>query len=371
MDTNTTPQTPSPVRPAGGFPLDQQRRVVATRPAAAAHHEVLAAGIGHYRNPDRKLAAALAAAGYDQIPEEVIQYLRERRIKVVPAKTWAELEQFIEDSVLIIFPDNPFTAAEHQRAAAKYVSWCRTDLRLPLDAKVIWDRKTIDIYTTQGLDHLQPGTRRNERRFLDNISRVLVPENHPHAYTPQSEKSTFPPYSVSEMIMYRTWATGQTNPRYRRRAMLMLALSTGAGLQSNEFCHLYKEDIEITDDAVFVNITQGRKPRRIPVIPKWAEWLVPLVESTPNGELLWGQTNRKNGSNLLSAFVENAQGDGPSSRRLRNTWMVWLISHNVPLPIFFEIGGFQKMEHLGTLCTYAEMCNEPDCKTTHRGEGLR
>lgn len=371
MDTNATPQTPLPVRPAGGFPLDQQRRIVATRPAAAAHHEILAAGLGHYRNPDRTLAAALTAAGYYDIPKEVTRYLRERQIKVIPAASWEELEQLVEDSVLIIFPDNPYTAAEHQRAAAKFVHWCRTTLRLPLDAKVIWDRKTIDIYTTQGLKRLQPGTRRNERRFLDNISRVLAPENHPHAYTPQSEKSTFPPYTASEMLMHKTWARGQSNPRYRRRAMLMLALSTGAGLQSNEFCHLFREEVEIAGDAVFVNVTQGRKPRRIPVIPEWAEWLVPLVESTPDGELLWGQINRKNGSNLLSAFVENTQGDGPSSKRLRNTWMAWLISHNVPLPIFFEIGGFQKMEHLGTLCQYATMCQAPDCNTRHRGEGLR
>lgn len=169
------------------------------------------------------------------------------------------------------------------------------------------------------------------------------------------------------MRQHQDWAANQSHPLKRRRAIAMLALAAGAGVKSAEFALITPAHIECSDAGIVITVP-GNSPRRVPVIPAWDSWVESLVEDWPKNEPLWGEIKRKDHSNLQSTFVENAEGKGPRSDRLRNTWLVWHLNNRTPMKDLFYAAGFRKMEHLARLLVHCEFLPDTDFVSVLRGE---
>ncbi|MGK0716805.1 hypothetical protein ACR5KS_12240 [Leucobacter sp. W1153] len=356
------------VRPpySSGSEAQSQHMVFAPHPEASAHSVQLIQNLGTFRRPTAKTAEVLRKIGYYELPAEVWSHMRNRKPDV-NQETWGQIQQFVEDSVSVAGPQLPYGAGLVQSVVAKYVEWVLTVKHLPLDGKLIWSRQLIDLYATDPDSSLKPGTRRNYRSYLDRISKVLCPDEHPYTYTPQNRKSTVAPYSAGEMEQFRAWAVNQSNPTKRRRAMAMLALCVGAGLASSEVALITPKQVEITSAGIVIEVP-GNSPRRVPVVPEWDSWVRALVEDWPKDRIVWDEIKRKDHSNLLSTFVENAEGKGPRGDRLRNTWLVWHLNNRTPMKDLFYAAGFRKMEHLARLLAHCEFLPADQYVSVLRGE---
>lgn len=324
--------------------------------------------LGSFRRATSKTAKALREIGYYNFPEEVMTYMRTRKPDVSP-EMWGRIQQFVEDAVVLTAPQLPYAAGLIQSTTAKYVEWVITVKHLPLDGRIIWSRQMIDLYVTDANSHLSEGTRRNYRAHLNRVSKLLCPDEHPYEYTPQNRKSTVAPYTATEMTQFRSWAANQSIPKKRRRGIAMLALCAGAGLTSREVALITPAHIEVTPAGIIVNVP-GTNPRRVPVTPEWDSWILSLLENCPKNQVLWGEIMRKDHSNLLSTFVENAEGKGPRSDRLRNTWLVWHLNNRTPMKDLFYAAGFRKMEHLARLLAHCEPLPDTDYVSVLRGEAI-
>lgn len=338
----------------------------APHPEVAKHSEQLVVNLGTFRLPTAKTAKALRAIGYYETPQEVMTFMRTRKPDV-STEMWGRIQQFVEDAVALVAPQLPYAAGLVQSTTAKYVEWVITVKHLPLDGRIVWSRQLIDLYVTDANSHLAPGTRRNYRSHLNRISKLLCPDEHPFEYTPQNRKSTVDPYSDGEMQQYRGWASNQSIPLKRRRAIAMLALGTGAGIRSSEFALITPAHIERSGTGIVINVP-GNSPRRVPVIPTWDTWVESLVENWAMDEPIWGEIKRKDTSNLLSTFVENAEGKGPRGDRLRNTWLVWHLNNRTPMKGLFYVAGVRKMEHLARLLAHCDYLPDTDFISVLRGE---
>ncbi len=326
----------------------------ASAPEGFGDHQVLASYLGTFRQPTAKVCRALEALGYYEIPKVVLDSMQNHTPKKVDPARWPRIRAFVEDAVTVTLPTTEFSAQLVHTVAASYVSWAHFDQHLPLDGEVIWSRELIDLFVNDRYSHLAEGTRRNYRSYLNRISKALVPDEHPHEYRPLNRRNkALAPYTQAEMALHRSWATGQSYPPKRRRAMLMLALCAGAGLASNEIAHLQREHINVTPRGILIDVP-GNRPRQTPLLKEWDDWLLAAVDGIPAGDLVWGPVGRRDGSNTLSSFVENAQGTGPRSDRLRNTWIVWHLRNATPLVDLMFAVGTRKSDHFANFLPYCE-----------------
>lgn len=324
--------------------------------------------LGTFRRPTPGTAQVLRHIGYYDIPGEVMSHLRTRKPQIDPV-VWGRIQSFVEDAVALTAPQLPYPAGLTQSVLAGYIEWLVLVKHLPLDGRIAFSRQMIDLYVTDANTHLKPGTRRNYRAVLDRISKLLCPEEHPYSYTPQNRKSTVAPYTEAEMQQFRAWAAGQSQPVKRRRGMTMLTLCAGAGLTSGEVPLITPERVEVSDAGIVIDVP-SKNPRSVPLLSEWDAWMHALLEDCSATETLWGEIKRKNHSNLLSTFVENAEGKGlgPRGDRLRNTWLVWHLNNRTPMKDLFYAAGFRKMEHLPRLLAHVEFLLPEDYTQVLRGE---
>lgn len=333
---------------------------------AEANAKYLALNLGTFRRPTAKTAELLREIGYYDLPKEVFTHMRTRKPEI-PAELWGRIEPIVEDAVALTGPQLPYAAQTIQTTVAKYLAWVMLVKHLPLDAQLIWSRQLIDLYVTDAHSHLAEGTRRNYRSYLDRVSRILCPEEHPYEYTPQNRKSTVAPYLPAEIDQFKRWAANQSVPAKRRRAVAMLTLCAGAGLTSSEVGLVCPEHIEMTPHGIIIQV-EGKNRRRVPLQRSWDEWAHTLLDGATPAQPIWGQTFRADKTSLLSSFVENSEGKGPNGQRLRNTWLVWHLNNRTPMKDLFYAAGFRKMEHLPRLLEHCDFLPDDQFVQILRGE---
>ncbi|MCR2813030.1 hypothetical protein [Microbacterium sp. zg.Y1084] len=335
---------------------------------ARVHSEMLAEYLGSYRmeNPPRELKRALAKSAYAALPAEALDAVTQEGLPL-DQNTSPELEPFIRDAVTIAAPHTAYAVKLLLASVTRYVTWCVRDMGWPLDARVLWSVRAIDIYSTTANQDRAEGTRRNYRAHLMRISEVLLPHEHPEKVTPLSKRTTAAPYSPKEMDEFRTWATNQLTDQSRDRAMVMLVLCAGAGIRPGEIPLIYPSDITADDEGILVSVG-GDQPRDVPLLAQWEEWMRALLKRRPDGERLWGPLTRKSTHNLTSVFTERSHGNPPRADRLRATWLVQHLRAGVPMKELFRAAGVEKMQHLHLYLEFIDRLDDTDFRHVLRAE---
>ena len=313
--------------------------------------------------PKFKTGATLAGSNYGEQAEEVIASLESYTPKAATKREWAHVQPFVEDAV-IRSSRNATGARQMLRITAVYVLWCAGERGLPLQADVIFAPLIIDTYCNQA--GLSEGTRGTYRSTLMRVSATLVPEANPPSMTPVQRRNVQAPYSALELKRYRAWAAGQHTLNNRQKAMVMLALSAGAGLWPAEIDTLLREDIVADADGVVVMV-RGDNPRQVPVLREWEEWLLEVSNSRAPGELIFGTVGRSKDKSLLNAFTTKTVGAAPTNARLRATWIVTHIARSTPMRGLFRAGGFKQFSNLHQYLAFVDDLNVSEYRALLRG----
>lgn len=331
----------------------------------------LAEGLGTFRRPTARTANALREIGYYALPEEVTRQMWDAQPKRVDPVHWAYIRAFVTDSVATTLPETTHAARLLTSTAGIYVAWVVFERRYPLKAGIVWRRDLIDEWIQEGATHLSDGTRRNYRKYLSRIVDAVAVDPAQLSFTPIRRKNTAVPYTPAEMLVFRNWATGQSTPLKARRGMLMLALCAGAGLSSSEVALVHPEHVHVSDAGIMIDV-HGTQPRLVPLLAEWDDWMLAILGQTPPvGKPLWGKVGRKDQSHVLSSFVRTTIGGGPRADRLRNTWLVALLSARAPMREVFLAAGVRKLEALGFLLDYVDPVPADEYLTSLRGEAAR
>ena len=119
----------------------------------------------------------------------------------------------------------------------------------------------------------------------------------------------------------------------RRNAMLIVALSAGAGLSNRELIDVRWADVR--DDCVAIG---GEHPRVVPILPAWRDELIPGPDDEPDAYVLLPHMRRDN-RNIISNFLNGLPPGKPNVRRLRAMYHVSLLSHGISAQDFIYLAG--------------------------------
>lgn len=330
--------------------------------------DVLIRHIGSLRteNPARSLTKALAVCSWLLLPPEVVVYMKERELPAEVRRD-ANLEAFIRDSVTLAAPHTAYAASLLMTTVTHYVLWCVKVKGWPLQPEVIWSVLAIDLYSQTANQHVTEGTRANYRARLVRIGEVLLPEEHPERLTPMNKRGKPAPYTPEEMARFRAWAGLQLTDLNRDRAMLMLVLCAGAGIRPQEIPFIHHEHVTVDELGVLIHLPIG-KPRSVPLLAEWEEWMTVLLERRPQDGPLWGPITRRNTHNLTSVFTERANGHPPRADRLRHTWTAHHLTVGTPLKEYQRASGVEKLGDLHLHLEHVKALPDEQYRRTLRGE---
>ncbi|GAA5037703.1 tyrosine-type recombinase/integrase [Microbacterium fluvii] len=317
-------------------------------------------------NPPRELQRILAARAKTAPDAGALTVMATKKLRATA--DFPEMDAFVRDAIAVAAPHTAYTAKIAMPYVARYVAWAVRENGWPMTVEFLFTVRAINRYTTTANLDLTEGTRANYRAVLMRISEVLLPDEHPDKPSSLTNRTTAAPYTREELDGFRVWATSQLTAEKRDRAMLMLVFCAGAGIRANEVRRIHAEHVTVDERGILIHIATDA-PRDVPLLSEWEEWMVALLRRRPEGEPLWGQTHRKDESNLYSSFTENSYGAGdrPRGDRLRATWL----AHHLyarGIKDIFRAAGVTKMQHLHRLLEFVDLRDDDGYRDLFRGE---
>lgn len=332
---------------------------------SAREGKLLAAVIGGMRGEISENSIAILARSYQRCSEDARIRMNEYTPRI-DAERWTEIGPFVRDTVSVAAPVSSYTAHRLLIATTHYVTWCRVS-GLPLNAKALFQRATIEHYVRGNLNHLGEGTLRNYRSMLLRISEALFPETTPKAMRPLNARGGVAPYPVTELNILRNWANGQNSEGKRQKARAMLSLCAGAGLRAMEVAELRGHDVTVDGNGILVTIRSIDSTRFVPMLAEWEPMMRRAIEGVGEADPVFGMPGRTTYKNLLSGFVENTVGTvRPRSDRLRATWIVTHLRARTDMRALMEAAAVSKFENLARYLRFV-----PELDTVEYRQHLR
>ena len=164
-------------------------------------------------------------------------------------------------------------------------------------------------------------TLRTNQRF---IGRRVVPQLYP-ADVPLPRERAKAPYSAAEIGGFLALADAQPTAERRMRAAGLVCLGAGAGLIRADLRAVRGSDVLRRSGGVIVQVA-GRRPRAVPVLPRYHARLLAAARSAGTG-LVTGGTDpgRRNLTNPLIRALDGGNGlPRLDTSRLRATWLAGL-----------------------------------------------
>jgi integrase len=255
------------------------------------------------------------------------------------------LSAFIGAAVDATEPKVSYTSQDLHHAFSRLVGWW-TRRGVPLERGVLLSEESINRFIADGLPDLSDASRGNVRAQLRRMRDVLHPQVLPAPEVlPPSAPSV--PYSDAETDAFSQWADSQSTPDYSDDSDVILALGFGAGLTSAEMGSVRASDIASDDSGVLIAVT-GPRPRVVPVRRRWEAVLVERAVQLKPADYVIRPLRKTNSKNLISNIVDRGVDPelGPSSQRMRATWLVHHMTAETSLPTLMEAAGIQSLEAL-------------------------
>ena len=210
------------------------------------------------------------------------------------------------------------------------------------------------------------GTRATVRSVLHRALRRLAPDLAPRVISYQPVQ---PPYTPYECASWVRLARNQPTATYRRGMSAIVALGLGAGLAPGE-------QRTTSPDAIFEGVLPGgvtalfvmvgsASPRIVVVRAQYEDLLREALElhrkaGRKSSDPLYGLSKtRRNVTGPVTQRAKTALGTGVelNPARLRSTWLVAVMSADVPLGALLRASGLRTARTLVDLVKY---CPQPD-----------
>ena len=271
---------------------------------------------------------------------------------------WEKVRAFVRVVVEKAKADanSPYSAKNLMGHVTAHVAWCHRIAGLPLEVSVVFDRDIIGEACERAFPSLTTGTLATRRSALLFVAQRVLPQGQRTArLKPLRDDKVAMPYDETEQLALRSWARGQTTPVRRRDCHTILALGLGAGLPAPDILRLRVRDIHVDPQGVLLRVSDSKFPREVPVLWRWEQPLVDLVETREPEDLALGVARTTTNPNYLNYTISRTAPEAglrPNSERLRNTWLLHHLASGTPLgPLSVAAGletfrTFEKLAHL-------------------------
>ncbi len=294
-------------------------------------------------------------------PEDTVSGTVDRfRPRDVPDALWDRINAMVKDAVIVTGPTRMSDAENQLTILAQLVVWADR-IGQPLVPEVLLRPDTIDRFIHEGCARLTPGSRTNYRTQLWKIgAAVLGPSVYPPKSIGMPRSGVVPPYSAAEVTDLTSWGRGLPTAYMRRNVRALLGIGLGAGLMSEDIQRLVGTDITVHGADVVVNVVASDKPRKVPVLPEWADDVLALAQESGDLPYFCPERDRITARDIIS-FIERGSPDHKARfnvQQLRVTWIVHHLSINTHLLLLTAWAGVrpeQLMKYLPFATLPAEL----------------
>ncbi|OIH92373.1 hypothetical protein BIU90_10735 [Curtobacterium sp. MCBA15_001] len=261
--------------------------------------------------------------------------MRYRPVHVAPAD-WLAVRDFVIDAVLAHDPTDARIAIELVSTVGQYVLWAMNEQHAPLDRDDLFYPSMMNrfIRSRTGAE----STRTMMRSRLYRVANAVAGVERHRGGVGGRPTAPLAPYSRRELAELESWARTVRNRQKRRAAHIALAFAGGAGLTTGELLDLRGEDAFRTAHGISVRVTGRNSARTVPVRTDWAHYLDQYLDTFVDGELLLYPTNTGKGRHTAFRSVYMGGHPAPNLQRLRDTWMLDIVSR-FPIPVVLAVAG--------------------------------
>jgi integrase len=185
-------------------------------------------------------------------------------------------------------------------AASRLGAFCES-VGLELTAPVALQHSVIERCCAPEMSAMSRPTRRTVRSNLRAIAQAHTYGPPPICLGRERAKS---PYTAAEIASYLSLADAQPTKARRMRTAALICLGAGAGLVGADLKALRGEDVLARSGGVVVQVRTGRRPRVVPVLPRYHDRLLAAADFAANRLLIGGTSpNRRNVTSQLTASL--------------------------------------------------------------------
>lgn len=274
----------------------------------------------------------------------------------LPADTWELMDTFVRETIRTRYAEGRSAAAVRDALTylTTFADWVLLTGIGDLDSDILTS-EVIDAYTATRTTAGSGSVVQRERKVLLKMAGVAASPEHSR---PSTSSSPSIPYTTEQQSDIRRWADSQASAKHRRNASTIAALGLGCGLTASEMMSIQRRHITMLDDGmVGVRTTD----RIVPVTAAWNDDLSALRTLSATTFLIDA------GSGLRSSTVTHIVSElrrtyaHPSAQRMRATWMVNLLSANVPVPVVMSAAGLRSADVLRRLLPFITVPDPAAC----------
>lgn len=296
----------------------------------------------------RRLAKAAreAASKYPDIPESIRGYIEGYAPQSVTDEVWRTIQPTFTEVLLRSGFRTDSAVRKHATTLVAYLAW-RHGEGLSLEMNEAMRDAGIDQYYLRGSTDLASKTRNDYRSKLRTQARRVAPGVHAPIAPSLGYNSVKPGFTSVEEAMIRRVSLGQKRPEIRRRLCAIVGLGGGGGLDSQDLRYVLRRHITETETGIHIQV-EGPKARLVVIRREYEEHVrAALIGLKPEDPMLRLPRDK---ANPVARVVNDAElfDDVPKidMRRLRTTWITWLLTQPIPLPIVLQASGLQSARTL-------------------------
>ena len=299
------------------------------------------------------------AEQYPEIPDEVRKYIVEYTPKSVTAEDWDIIGPTFREVLLRCGFRTDGAIRVHTTVLTAYLSWRHQEGK-SLAVKDAMTDAAIDQFYLRGSEALADRTRNDYRSRLKTQARRVNPGTSAPQIPTLGYYSVKPGYTTVEEAMMRRVSLGQPRPETRRRLCAVVGFGGGAGVDPLDMRYVQAKHVDVREEGIFVELTGPRQ--RTVVVRRAYE---PLVQAAVEGlkpddfVLKFGRDK----ANPVARIIEDAElfDDVPKidMRRLRTTWITWLITQPIPLNVILAAAGLKSARTLVDMLETLEVSVNP------------
>lgn len=255
--------------------------------------------------------------------------------------TWVSIEEDVRAMLRLGQFRTVETTRKYAVTLTAMLRW-RAEQRLPTTCPTALTFINIDGFYAAGLSNLGTRSKADYRSRLRTLaSRVNTGASAPPHLT-TGYNVVRQGYSAQEEAVIRRAALNQRRPVIRRRLCSIVGLSGGGGLAPSEVRWCRSRDVEISDEGIVVHV-RGENARCVIIRRAYEPLVLVGIEGVGPDDLLIDVGSTDN--NAVGKVIRDAElyAGIPKidARRLRTTWISWLLQQSIPLQLALQSSGLR------------------------------
>ena len=254
--------------------------------------------------------------------------------------------------VEIMFALNPSPARTHniKHLVAGLLAWSDAHL-VARDVEDLFSRDTIEQYVN---DRYSERSRATARSRLRTLGEALTADGGYAGKAPALGRTLLqPPYSDSDLRALGSDAAHQPDVQLRHLFEVFLALGLGVGTSASDAKSIGGRDFVWQPEGLVSYV--GASRREVPVLPRFRHCLEEAARAAGADFLLPGKETKSKVSDVAARFKLGTTTPPLTMSRLRNTWLVCLMSSRVSIPDILAVAGLRTTDTLRDLLPYVRV----------------